>query len=338
MGGSDGRRAVRTGRVAGSLASHSILPDGSPRVRHSWSEASSTGVSGVGGALPTRQDGAVAVPERLVALEGAFNFRDLGGYPSRDGRSTRWGRLFRSDTLHELTAEDVEILRGLGLVTVVDLRTPRELARTGRGRLEPEKIDFHHLSVLGDAAPAMGESTNREGGGAGEGGDGRRDDGQPEGEDPGEAIAAPAPVGEDLSARYRWYLDVGRESLAAALQLIGDPARLPLVFHCAAGKDRTGVLAALVLDLVGVDHNDIVEDYLITAGRMELILGRFRSDPTLAERLARVPPATYGVEAVTMRSFLEGLHLEFGGARAWATDAGVPTTILDRIPELLLGS
>jgi hypothetical protein len=277
----------------------------------------------------------VAVPERLVALEGAFNFRDLGGYPSRDGRTTRWGRLFRSDTLHELTEADVEVLRSLGLVTVVDLRTPRELDRTGRGRLEPERIDFHHLSVLGDAAPAMGESAKGDDGGES---DNRRRDGSSEGEVPGEAIAAPAPVGEDLSARYRWYLDVGRESLTAALRLIGDPARLPLVFHCAAGKDRTGVLAALVLDLVGVDHEVIVEDYLITAGRMELILGRFRSDPTLAERLARVPPATYGVEAVTMRSFLDGLRLEFGGARAWAANAGVPTATLDRIPELLLES
>ena len=92
----------------------------------------------------------MAVPERLVALEGAFNFRDLGGYPSADGRVTQWGRLFRSDTLHELTEGDVEVLRGLGLTTVVDLRTPKELARTGRGRLGPEPIGFHHLSVIGD--------------------------------------------------------------------------------------------------------------------------------------------------------------------------------------------
>jgi rhodanese-related sulfurtransferase len=241
------------------------------------------------------------VPERLVALEGAFNFRDLGGYPSRDGQHTRWGRLYRSDTLHELTEADLKVIRELGLTTVIDLRTPKELARTGRGLLGPEPIGFHHLSVLG------------------------------------EAMAAPAPVGEDLSARYRWYLDVGRVSLTEALTLIGDPARLPLVFHCAAGKDRTGVLAALVLDLAGVDHRVIVEDYVITASRMEPILDRFRrSDPEAAERLAQVPPATYGVEAVTMQSFLDDLDGEFGGARAWAETAGVPTATLDRIPELLL--
>jgi hypothetical protein len=72
---------------------------------------------------------------------------------------------------------------------------------------------------------------------------------------------------------------------------------------------------------------------------MEPILDRFRrSDPDAAERLAQVPPATYGVEAATMQSFLDGLSSEFGGPRAWAEEAGVPTATLDRIPELLLES
>lgn len=284
------------------------------------------------------------VPERLVALEGAFNFRDLGGYPSRDGRHTRWGRLFRSDTLHELTQADVEVIRGLGLTTVIDLRTPKELARTGRGLLGPEPIGFHHLSVLGNGvAEGRPRADRPRADGSPADGPGAREDDPPDhggtGTDdtPGEVVAVPAPVGEDLSARYRWYLDVGRDSLTEALTLIGDPSRLPLVFHCAAGKDRTGVLAALVLDLAGVDHQVIVEDYVITAGRMEPILDRFRrSDPDAAERLAQVPPANYGVEAVTMQSFLDGLGGEFGGARAWAEAAGVPTATLDRIPELLL--
>ncbi len=273
----------------------------------------------------------MAVPERLVALEGAFNFRDLGGYPSSRGGHTRWGLLFRSDTLHELTEGDVGVLRGLGLTTVVDLRTPAELSRTGRGRLEPEPIGFHHLSVLGDGSALA----DRYPGGDAGGDDGDRTSRAVE---PGEVVAAPAPVGEDLGERYRWYLEVGREALVEALQLIGEPGRLPLVFHCAAGKDRTGVLAALVLDLVGVAHDTIVEDYLLTAGRMELILDRYRrSDPDAAARLAQLPPATYGVEAVTMRSFLDRVGTDFGGARQWAADAGVPPDALDRIPELLLG-
>ena len=219
-------------------------------------------------------------PERLVPLAGAFNFRDLGGYPGRDGRRTRWGVLFRSDTLHELTGSDLEVIRSLGLTTVVDLRTRRELERTGRGPLGSEPLAYHHLSVI------------REGG-------------------EGEAVAAPAPAGEDAE-------------------------HYPLVFHCAAGKDRTGVLAALVLDILGVDRRDIVDDYMITGGRMELILGRYRSDPVLAERMAAVPASRFGVEADTMDRFLRVLHDRFGGARRWALDCGLSPDAPAALEDLLL--
>ncbi len=229
---------------------------------------------------------------RLVPLAGAFNFRDLGGYPSGDGRSTRWGRLFRSDTLHELNDTDVALLSSLGLATIIDLRTPVELDRTGRGPLGGHPIGFHHLSVIGDGG--------------------------------GEAMGAPAPPGEDLSERYLWYLDCGRSALATALTLLADPANHPVVFHCAAGKDRTGVLAALVLDILGVDHDVIVADYVITAERMPLILERYRADPAFAGQMATAPASRFGVEASTMERFLSELHARFGGARSWALASGVP--------------
>jgi protein-tyrosine phosphatase len=241
---------------------------------------------------------------RLIPLSRAFNFRDLGGYLGRDGRTLRWGRLFRSDTLHELTDDDVATLRSLGLATIVDLRTSVELERTGRGPLGPEPITYRHLSLIQDAE--------------------------------GEAMAAPAPAGEDLAERYLWYLDVGRTSLVEALTLLAEPDNLPLVFHCAAGKDRTGVVAALVLAILGVDTEVIVADYLITADRMELIMGRYRSDPAFADRLAKVPASRFGVEEETMVRFLAELDERFGGAAAWAVAAGVPSEALTRMEELLL--
>jgi protein-tyrosine phosphatase len=242
---------------------------------------------------------------RLVPLDGSFNFRDLGGYPTRDGRVTRWGTLFRSDTLHELSTGDVALLRSLGLTTIVDLRTSRELERTGRGPLGPEPIAFHHLSVIQD-----GEA--------------------------GESVAAPASPGGDLTDRYLWYLDVGRRSLVTALALVADAAHLPLVFHCAAGKDRTGVLAALILSIIGVEAEVIVDDYLITEGRMELILGRYRSDPAFADRISRVPASRFGVKSETMVGFLGELERRFGGARAWALEAGLTQDDIDGMEELLL--
>jgi hypothetical protein len=246
----------------------------------------------------------VETPARLVPLSGAFNFRDLGGYRGLDGRTTRWGRLFRSDTLHELTESDIQVLRSLGLATVIDLRTTRELVRTGRGLLEPEPVTYRHLSVIV--------------------------------EENGEALAAPALAGDDLAERYRWYLDTGRGALVEALELVGDPTSTPLVFHCAAGKDRTGVLAALVLDILGVDRPVIVADYEITADRMELILDRYRADPKFAARMAELPPSRFGVEAVTMERFLDHLYADFGGAAPWALEAGVSAGTIANMQEHLL--
>ncbi len=255
-------------------------------------------------AIVLRHDWQVETPVRLIPLDGAYNFRDLGGYAGKDGQSTRWGRLFRSDTLHELTVADVATLRSLGLTTVIDLRTERELARTGRGPLEPEPIAYRHLSVVR------------------------------EGEAGGETMAAPA--GDDLSERYLWYLEVGRQPLVEALGLLGEPGSCPLVFHCAAGKDRTGVLAALVLDILGVDPGVIVADYVITAGRMLLIMERYRADPAFASRLTMVPASRFGVEAATMERFLHLLHGRFGGAWEWAVASGVSPHSLRQMEDLLL--
>ena len=230
--------------------------------------------------------------ERLLPLAGASNFRDLGGYPTTDGGMTRWGQLFRSDTLHELTEADLEVLRGVGLASVIDLRTATELERSGRGLLGNEAIAYLHASVL-----------------------------QEEG---GESVAVPAPSDDDPAERYLWYLEVGHRALTEALTMIADPKNRPLVFHCAAGKDRTGVLAALVLDILGVEHSVIVDDYAITATRMALILDRLRRDPVWGESVAEIPPGRVLAEGTTMARFLDLLYARHGGARAWALAAGVP--------------
>jgi len=265
-------------------------------------------VSG-GGTLPASgshlgHDRGVEPRPRLVPLTGAVNFRDLGGYLSGDGRITRWGMLFRSDTLHQLTGSDVVLIESLGVTTVIDLRTDHELERTGRGPLSHRSIDYHHLSVIREGA--------------------------------GEAMGAPAPVGDVLSERYLWYLDTGRQALVDALVVLARRENLPAVFHCAAGKDRTGVLAALVLDILGVEPGIIVADYVLTAERMPLILERYRTDPAFAERMASVPASRFSVEADTMEQFLTRLHSRFGGARRWATDAGVASEDLDRMADTLL--
>jgi len=124
-----------------------------------------------------RHDGGVNQRSRLLPLAGASNFRDLGGYPITSGGVTCWGRLFRSDTLHELTEGDVALLHEMGLKSIIDLRTKTEVDRSGRGLLGAGTTDYFHLSVID--------------------------------EDGGEASGVPAPVDESLADRYLRYLDVG---------------------------------------------------------------------------------------------------------------------------------
>lgn len=235
----------------------------------------------------------------MLPLVGAYNFRDLGGYPTTNGGQTAWGKLFRSDTLQELTAEDIAVLRDLGLVSVVDLRMVREVERSGRGPLADEPVRYAHLSVISEG---------------------------------GEEQAAPSL--EDRVGRYLWYLEVGAKPLAEAFALMADESAYPMVFHCFAGKDRTGVLAALVLSCLGVEETAIVEDYVLTATRMELIVARLRREPRFAD--LTVDSAGLAVEAETMEGFLEGLKGLYGGAREWALDVGVRPDQLEAIGTILL--
>jgi len=242
--------------------------------------------------------------DRFLALLGAYNFRDLGGYPTIDGRITVKGRLFRSDTLHQLTQGDLEVLRRMGLAGVIDLRTSAEAERTGRGLLAEEPVRFLHASVL------------REEGGESAGG----------------------PTHDQLGERYLWYLDVGREALVAALTVVADPDSYPLVFHCTAGKDRTGVLAALVLDILGVRHEVIVEDYMLTATRMDLIRARLRRDPAYGSRIDQIPAARLAMQAGPMEHFVTEVRRRYGGAKEWALGAGMTRESLNSMPMLLLDS
>ena len=242
--------------------------------------------------------------DRLVPLEGSFNFRDLGGYRTASGRVIRERTLFRSDALHDLTATDVALLADLGLRTVIDLRTERELLRTGRGPLEQEDVAFFHLPVI------------QEGG-------------------TGESVGAPEETGDDLALRYLWYLEVGGDGLVQALRLLAREGSYPLVFHCAAVKDRTGILAALVMEILGIARDEIVADYLITESRMEHIMARFRTE-RYAQAMAAIPAVRFSVRAASIEGFLDGLAERYGGARQWALHAGLGSDDLDAISGTLL--
>ena len=239
---------------------------------------------------------------RLIELEGAFNFRDLGGYPAGPGRRTRWRRLFRSDSLSELTPGDLATLESLGVATVVDLRTSAEVDRDGRAGLDPRRVHYAHLSVLREEA---GESAGA----------------------PAATSRPSAICGTCRTTRRRW---CGPSSWSATR--LG----FPWSSTAAAGKDRTGVLAALVLSLVGVDRDVVVADYALTAERMPLIVERLRRHPVYGPRMAEMPSATFGVRAETMARFLDGLDDRYGGPGGWAAQAGLDPSVVAALDALLV--
>jgi len=239
--------------------------------------------------------------ERRVAVEGCHNFRDLGGYPTEDGGTLRWRLLFRADGLHALSARGVAKLRDeIGLGDIVDLRSSAELAMDGRGPLEHEPIRFHHLPLF-------------------DGGRGQRT----------------PPFGSSLADLYFGMVDFAREPLARVVTTIartGDPA----VFHCAAGKDRTGVVSALLLSLLGVREEIIVADYAATREALDAIVERLMSSEGYQGMFEELPPDTLHADPETMEGFLARVRREFGSMVAYAAEIGIAGADVERLRARLV--
>lgn len=243
-----------------------------------------------------------AAEGRRLHLEGSVNFRDLGGWPAAGGRRVRSGRLFRSDALHRLSDADVVRLRdGVGLRTLIDLRASHEIASEGRGPLAAPPVAYHHLPFFDGARADPGRDAER-----------------------------------DLAAIYFQMLGFASRPIAHALEtLAASPG--PAVFHCAAGKDRTGVLAAVVLGALGVADADIVADYAETRSALPRILERLRASESYAYVFSELPPETLHAEPATMEALLARVRAEWGSMRGYARAVGVSEATLDALAAGLLG-
>jgi protein-tyrosine phosphatase len=232
--------------------------------------------------------------------EGTANFRDLGGLPTEDGGRIRPGLLFRSDTLQELTAADVDMLvRRLGLQLVVDLRAPEEAAGEGRGLLEGEPVRHVNLALHSrDQRPI------------------------------------PDLTADTLVQHYLGYLAVSAAAAAEAIRLLA--GGLPAVVHCAAGKDRTGVMAGLVLRAVGVPADVVAEDYARSAEAVPAIIARLRRLPAYADRIDLLPPEVHECRADTMAAFLRAVDEQYGSVSGFWREAGLEDDVVQRLRDRLV--
>ena len=249
--------------------------------------------------------------DRWLPLQGANNARDLGGLPLRTGGATLPGRLLRSDTLQELTDDDVAHLQGYPLGTVVDLRTPLEAHREGRGRLAAEPIDYVNLPFVPDSVIVP--------------------------DDPRHEVVVADRRRLDRVEHYLDYLRLAGRRVLAALEVLADPAPTAVLFHCAAGKDRTGVLAALTLEVAGVEREAVLQDYVLTNERLHLVGARLARLPTYGAYVSRLRVQDMAADRSTMEGFLQRLDDEWGGAAGWIIEAGGSTELLNRLRHRLTG-
>jgi protein-tyrosine phosphatase len=275
-------------------------------------------------------------PSRHVALDGAVNVRDIGGYRSTCGLEVLRGRLFRGDSLSQLSDADVARLDGLGLRTVIDFRTPGEILISGSDRL-PYGVEFASLPVTGGDLGAVYELIA--------GGDHER---QRRELGDGQAASLMVEINRGFVADARQ-----REAFGTALRLVCAPGRLPLLYHCSGGKDRAGWMTAIVLTALGVPRELVLRDYLLSnyfhrTGyqklRLDLIKTGIVADPELLrpimEQSATYLGAAFEEADRRYRSFGRFLTrgLDVGDAAVGELRRGLLGDLMPREPVPLAGA
>jgi protein-tyrosine phosphatase len=243
----------------------------------------------------------MTAPGRRIPLEGAVNFRDLGGYQTAEERTIRWRTVFRADGLSRLTGADRSVIRQLGVATVVDLRTSSEMAR-GRFPVEEIPVGFHHLPLL-DEVP-----------------------------DPRNFELAPGMLGTQ-------YLEIARHAapqIAQILSILADPGSHPVVVHCTAGKDRTGVLVAVLMALLGVDDDVIVDDYMLSADAMVALRQRLVERYPEGREVIEQADELFSARPATIANLLTSLREQYGSVEAYALAAGARPDITSSLRDALL--
>lgn len=250
------------------------------------------------------------VAERELPLPGAVNFRDIGGYRTRDGRITRWGRLYRAGSLAELSDEEVAYLGGLGLRLACDLRTADEMERHP-DRLPPNTVAWSR-PIVGNVSRLRRVIT---------------------------LYRKRHHIQEVLLAAYVVMLDQNGPVFADVFRATADPANLPMVVHCTAGKDRTGLAVALLLLALGVPEETVIADYTLSNNAYEVLAGRMRPEMSRLYSFGfdegQLRPFLLA-EARTLEAALAYLRRRYGSLDWYLQKAGITDDIIDRLRENLL--
>ena len=235
---------------------------------------------------------------RDLHVPGGFNVRDLGGYSGQAGE-TRWRRILRSGGVHRIGDAGVEALRAHGVTAILDLRHAEEHSTQPNPLRAVPGLAFHAVSLFEGLAP--------------------------------DTMAG----GDVLLDLYLLALETRAAAFAEAMEVIAAHDDGAILFHCSAGKDRTGLIAALLLSLAGVPAQTIIEDYALTAPRIAPLIAQFLADAESRGTPTEAYQPLLACDPATMAATLAHLDSRHGGAAAYLAAAGVAPETLRRLTARL---
>jgi protein-tyrosine phosphatase len=248
--------------------------------------------------------------QRVIPFESIANFRDLGGYKAGREKMVAWRRLYRSGGIDHMSTNDKACLKDdIRLKTVIELANPDDVKKLREIRLL-EEIGARYFHI--PFRPDIPDYYHKELG-----------------------------LYKNSANMGVFYLGrIGHETFACKLiQILEIMAGLeyyPLLFHCAAGKDRTGVLAAVTLKLLGVSDEDIIADYVLTDASMEDVRQRICSNPETTDEIRNLPDFTWRAMPQFIQTFLDGLKEEYGSAAGYLKKYGAQKDLVKRLEKVLL--
>ena len=234
----------------------------------------------------------------ILDVEGCFNMRDIGGYPTTKGKTINYLRFVRSGSLFALTERGKEQLLSRGLRCVVDLRSQMEAGDYPGAVADDSRFSWFHLPMLDYIHSNIAQKL-------------------------------PDTFPPSLEEMYFRLIEESKDGFRQLFELFAHPAHHSFVFHCTAGKDRTGVVAALLLSLAGVDEQTIVEDYSHSQELLREIMATVD--------LSNVPGYVLTSRAQTMQALLDHLNAEYGGGQGYLSQIGVDPDVQREVLRKLLG-
>lgn len=228
--------------------------------------------------------------KRQISLEGAHNVRDIGGYKAENGKITKWKKFIRADGLENLSRSDINKLLDYGLKIDIDLRSDMEYESWPDVLEHCKEIEYYQIQMLQDLKITFGS----------------------------------------LGGIYKNAVDTCKKKFYEVFKIMAENPEKTILFHCSAGKDRTGMTAALLLMLAGVEKEEITADYTITTENLYSVLDRFsyENDENLKDYL--------GSEGENIEKFIEHIKKKYGGAESYMKNIGLKDNEIKILKESFL--